>query len=146
MMTVVDAISQKVGYYLINNPQDPTEVASATGNAYSNLIGAVVTASAETRRQNTFKEFTTLNYTLKTPQILNPPVAFQVGKADYLADQDLPGVTALVQSFVTQYVIPTGVTTIIEWETTDNNRSNLNFGVFSSAFQLDYVTVTYASG
>jgi len=146
MMTVVDATSQKVGYYIINNPQNPVEVASATGNAYSNLIGTVVTESAETRRQNTFKEFTALNYTLKTPQILNPPVAYQVGKADYLTDQDLPGVTALIQSFVTQYAIPTGATTIIEWETTDNNRSNLNFGVFSSPVELDYVTVTYASG
>jgi hypothetical protein len=149
MMVVVDALSQKVGYYVISNPQDATEVAGATEKAYMNLVGVVVAASAEVRKQNVFKEFQGLNYTLKTPQQLNPNVAYHEGSADYLKDEDLPKVKTLIQSFASRFVYPTGTRTILLWETKDGTRSNLNFGVLSTnlgVVELHFITVTYATG
>ena len=149
MMVTVDALSQKVGYYVISNPQDATEVASATDKAYLNLVGAKVEASAEVRRQNVFKEFEALNYTLKTPQQLNPNVAFKEGSADYLKDEDLPTVQSLIQSFASQFAEPLGTKTILTWETTDSGKSILNFGVLSTnlgVVELHYISITYARG
>lgn len=149
MMTTVDAISQKVGFYVISNPQDATEVSSATDKAYVNLVGQQVQISDEVRKQNLFNEFAALNYTLKMPQQLNPDIAFQEGNASYLEDADLPTVQVLIDSFTTQFVEPIGTNTILWWETTDSGKTNLNFGVLSSNLgiaELHYITVTYATG
>jgi hypothetical protein len=140
MMTAVDAISQKVGFYVISNPQDPTEVSSATDKAYVNLVGQQVQIPDAIRKQNLFNEFAALNYTLKMPQQLNPDVAFQEGNASYLTDADFPAVKVLIDSFTTQFVW---------WETKSSGISNLNFGVLSSNLgitELHFITVTYTTG
>ncbi|MCJ7630874.1 UPF0182 family protein [Candidatus Bathyarchaeota archaeon] len=149
MMTTVDAISQKVGFYVISNPQNPTEVSSATDKAYVNLVGQQVEISAEVRKHNLFNEFAALNYTLKIPQQLNPNVAFKEGNASYLQDADFPAAQVLIDSFTTQFVEPLGTKTILWWETTDSGKTNLNFGILSSNLgivELHFITVTYATG
>lgn len=147
MMTAIDAISQKVGFYVISNPQDATEVSSATEKSYVNLVGAQVQVSAEVRKQDIFNEFKALNYTLKTPQQLNPNVAFQEGNSTYLQDSDFPATKTLIGSFLTQFVQPTGTKTVLLWETIVNNNSFLNFGVLSSnqgIVELHYIIIKYA--
>ncbi len=149
MMTAVEAISQKVGFYVISNPQNPTEVSSATDKAYVNLVGQQVQIPDEARKQNLFNEFVALNYTLKMPQELNPNVSFQEGNASYLEDADFPAAQVLIDSFTTQFVEPLGTKTVLWWETTDIDKTNLNFGVLSSYLgivELHFITVTYTTG
>jgi len=147
MMTVVNALTQKVGYYVISNPQDAAEVAGAAQKSYQNLVGQTVEVSAEARKQNVLKEFTTMNYTLRTPQELNPNVAYKEGNVTYLLDSDLPAVQALVSSFISQFVQPLGTSTVLTWETLESGSSNLNFGVLSNnqgVVELHSITITYA--
>ncbi len=149
MMVVVNALSQKVGYYVISNPQDGAEVAGSIEKAYMDLVGSTVSSPAEVRKANILDEFKALNYTLRTPQELNPNAAFVVGTVDYLTDADLPTVKALIDSFVENYVKPTGLRSVLSWETVDKNRRILNFGVLANeagVVYLYYIAVAYSSG
>jgi len=149
MMVVVNALSQKVGYYVISNPQDGTEVAGSIGKAYTDLVGATVSSPAEVRKANVLDEFKSLNYGLRTPQQLNPNAAFVVGSVDYLSDDDLTAVKALIDSFSESYVKPNGLQTVLSWETIDGGRRILNFGVLANeggVVYLYYIAVTYSSG
>ena len=149
MMVVVNALSQKVGYYVISNPQDATEVASSIEKAYTDLVGAMVSSPAETRKSNVFDEFKALNYGLRTPQQLNPNAAFVVGSADYLSDDGLTAVKALIGTFSEEYVKSSGLQTVLSWETFDGGHRVLNFGVLANqegVVYLYYITITYSSG
>ena len=147
MMTVVNALTQKVGFYVIFNPQDAVEVSTAAQKAYQNLVGQTVEVSAEARKQNVLNEFAAMNYTLRTPQELNPNVAFNEGEITYLLDSDFPAVQTLIDSFVSQFVQPLGTDTVLSWETLESGNSNLNFGVLSNkqgVVELHYIKITYA--
>ncbi|MCJ7769966.1 UPF0182 family protein, partial [Candidatus Bathyarchaeota archaeon] len=147
MMTVVNALTQKVGFYVIFNPQDATEVASAAQKAYQNLVGQTVEVSAGARKQNVLNEFAAMNYTLRTPQQLNPNVAYNEANITYLLDSDLPAVQTLINSFITRFVQPLGTSTILSWETLESGSSNLNFGVLSNnlgVVELHSIAITYA--
>jgi hypothetical protein len=147
MMTVVNALTQKVGFYVIFNPQDAVEVSTAAQKAYQNLVGQTVEVSAEARKQNVLNEFAAMNYTLRTPQELNPNVAFNEGEITYLLDSDFTAVQTLMNSFVSQFVQPLGTNTVLSWETLESGNSNLNFGVLSNkqgVVELHYIKITYA--
>ncbi|MEM2921788.1 MAG: UPF0182 family protein, partial [Candidatus Bathyarchaeia archaeon] len=146
MVVIVDAISQKVGHYVISNPQDANEVSSSIVKAYTSLVGTAVGTPAEVRKSNVLKEFEELNYVLKTPKQLNPNAAFLVGSVEYL-DGAFQDVKSLISSFVEQYLTPSGATSVLLWETVEGDRRALNFGILvneGGIIYLYYICVTYS--
>ncbi|MEM2094413.1 MAG: UPF0182 family protein [Candidatus Bathyarchaeia archaeon] len=146
MVVIVDAISQKVGHYVISNPQDANEVSSSIVKAYTSLVGTAVGTPAEVRKSNVLKEFEELNYVLKTPKQINPNAAFLVGSVEYL-DGAFQDVKSLISSFVEQYLTPSGATSVLLWETVEGDRRALNFGILvneGGIIYLYYICVTYS--
>jgi len=147
MMVVVDALTQRVGYYVISNPQDGYEVSTSIVKAYTNLVGAAVSSPAEVRKMNILNEFKALDYVLRTPQQLNPNAAFVVGSTEYISDDSLPNVKKLISSFIEQYVKPTGLRTVLSWETVEGERRTLSCGVLTNeggVVFLYYINITYS--
>jgi len=146
MMVVVDAMSQKVGYYVIINPQDPVEVGSSPNRAYLNLIGSTVVQTAEARRTNVLDEVMRRGYTIKTPQQLFPNVEFQEASINYLSDADLTAMNSTISTFISSWVTPYSLNTILEWDTIVTNVKYLNLGVLvniSGIVELHYITIAY---
>ncbi|MDQ1279468.1 MAG: uncharacterized protein QG670_730 [Thermoproteota archaeon] len=146
MMVVVDAMSQKIGYYIIINPQDPVEVSSSSNRAYLNLIGATVVQTAEARKTNILNEVIGRGYTIKTPQQLFPNVEFQEASINYLSDADLAVTNATISSFISKWVLPYSLSTILEWETIVSNVKYLNLGVLINIVgivELHYLAIAY---
>jgi hypothetical protein len=131
MMVVVDALSQKVGYYVISNPQDSVEVGSASERAYLNLIGSTVVQTAEARKQNVIDEFERRGYTVKTPTIFNPNVGYPFTETPigYHRDADWAANNSTISSFITTFNLDPQSNTIVIWETAPLNPQYLNLGV-----------------
>ncbi|MDQ1280101.1 MAG: hypothetical protein QG670_1363 [Thermoproteota archaeon] len=131
MIAVVDANSQKVGYYLITNPQNSAEVSSAPQRAYLNLIGSTVVQTAEARKQNVINEFARRGFVVKTPTILNPSVGFSFTQApiSYHNDFDWTATNSTISSFITTFSLTSQTTTIVMWETAPLDPQYLNLGV-----------------
>lgn len=146
MMVVVDAMSQKVDYYIINNPQDPVEVGSSSNNAYLNLIGSTIVPTAENRKTNVLNEIMRRGYTIKTPQQLYPNVEFQEASINYLSDAAWTATNSTISSFISTWVTPYSLNTILEWDTVISNVKYLNLGVLiniSGIVELHYITIAY---
>jgi hypothetical protein len=149
MMACVDALTQDVGYYVIENPQDAAEVRTGSEKAYLDLVGVTVELGAEERKNNVLETFEDLGYTLTTPQQINPNVAFVEGSISYLEEEDLPQTEALITAFVDTWAKPNNRSEILLWETLEADSRLLNFGVLvnnEGVIELRYITVTYTSG
>jgi hypothetical protein len=120
MVVTVDALSQKVGYNVITNPQDPSEVGSAASAAYSDLVGIQVELTAEIRRQAVIDEFDEKglenDYSVEIPEQINPDVEFAPENVTYLTDADWPQTQLKIASFIEKWVIPHGIKTIFRME------------------------------
>jgi hypothetical protein len=106
-----------------------------------------VSSPAEVRKTNILNEFKALDYVLRTPQQLNPNAAFVVGSTEYLSDDSLPKVKKLISSFIEQYVKPTGLRTVLSWETVEGERRTLSCGVLTNeggVVFLYYINITYS--
>jgi len=146
MIVVVDAMSQKAGYYVITDPGDAKEVGLASEKAYFNLVGATVELTAEARKTKVIDEFKRRGYTVRTPQQLNPDVAFQEKSISYLSDVDWAETNSTISSFISSWAEPYNVETILTWETTVSNVRYLNLGVLVSRagiVELHYITLAY---
>jgi hypothetical protein len=149
MITCIDALSQKVGYYVINNPQDAAEVEVGAEKAYLDLVGVELELTAEVRRSNVLDQVEDLGYALKTPQQITPDVAFLEGSVRYLDDADWPQTASLLTTFVDTWVEPNNLRVILLWETVDAGLRRLNLGVLvniQGVVEQHYITVAYASG
>lgn len=123
MVVTVNALSQKVGYYVITNPQDASEVGSAAGKAYSDLVGVQVELTAEIRRQRVIDEFDEKGrekgYSVEIPEQINPDVDFEPDYVTYLTDADWPQTQSKIVSFVDEWVTPNDVKTMFRRENRD---------------------------
>ena len=149
MVVTVDALSQRVGYYVIKDPTDASEVGSSPAKAYSNLIGLKIELTAEARRDKITNEFTQLGYTTKTPQQLNPNIAYQEGSSSYYKDEDWNNTRSLVSTFINTWAVPNKVNTILQWETTEGSVRYVNLGILISqngVVELHYIKIAYSSG
>jgi len=149
MMASINALSQAVGYYVIENPQDAAEVRTGSEKAYLDLVGIQVEVGAEERKNNVLEAFEDLGYTLTTPQQVNPNVAFLEGSVNYREELDRPQTEALITSYVDTWAKPNNLSVILLWETREAESSVLNFGVLvnnGGVIWLHYITVTYTSG
>ncbi len=146
MMACVDALSQKVGYYIIDNPQDASEVEVGSEMAYFDLAGLRVELGAEERKNSVLDKFEELNYTITIPQQLTPHVAFLEGSVSYLDEEDWPQTQSIITSFAETWAEPNN---LLMWETVEAGSRLLNFGVLVSSegvVELHYIAVTYTSG
>jgi hypothetical protein len=149
MMAVVDALTQDVGFYVIENPQDAAEVRTVSEKAYLDLVGLQVEVGAEERKKYVIETFEDLGYTLTTPQQINPNVAFVEGSVSYLDEDDRPQTEALITTFVDTWVKPNNMSEILLWETLEADANVLNLGVLTNnggIIELHYIIVTYTSG
>jgi hypothetical protein len=116
MVVTVDALSQKVGYYVITNPQDASEVGSAASEAYSDLVGVQVELTAEIRRQSVIDEFDAKGqekeFSVEIPERINPDVEFAPINSTYLTDADWPQTQSQIASFIDEWVTPYGIKTL----------------------------------
>jgi len=144
MIVAVDALSQKVGYYVITDPGNANEVGSSSQKAYFNAIGTTVELTAEARKKNVLDELKRQGYALKTPQQLNVPLAYQENSVSYFSDADWAAANSTISSFISVWVKPYSVDTIIVWDTIESNVKYLNLGVFIvSRLELHYITIAY---
>jgi hypothetical protein len=131
MVVTVNALTQKVGYHLIFNPQDPSEVGSAASEAYSNLVGVQVELTAEIRRQTVIDEFDEKGqergYSVEIPERINAPVEFEPDYVTYLTDADWPQTQSKIVSFIDEWVTPNDVKTIFRRE--NKEEGTIDFSV-----------------
>jgi hypothetical protein len=131
MVVTVNALTQKVGYHLIFNPQDPSEVGSAAGKAYSDLVGIQVELTAEIRRQTVIDEFDEKGqergYSVEIPERINPIVEFEPDYVTYLTDADWPQTQSKIVSFIDEWVTPNDVKTIFRME--NKEEGTIDFSV-----------------
>lgn len=149
MMACVNAISQKVGYYVISNPQDALEVGAASNRAYSDLVGVQLELTATARRNQILDKFSDLGYTLETPKKINANLEFLRGSTSYLVENNWAQTESLITSFIDNWVKPNNLNTILSWETKEANSILLNFGVLVSkegVVTLNYITIEYFKG
>jgi hypothetical protein len=129
MMVTVDAISQKVGYYVISNPQDPGEVGRAAENAYLNLVGQQIELTAEARKTKVLDELTRRGYDLRTPQELYPDASIQAAVVSYFTDEAWDETNSTLTTFLETWAAPYATTTILLRETTVGGLRYLEIGV-----------------
>ena len=149
MITVVDAFSQKVGYYVINDPGDAKEVGLSSERGYLNLIGAAVGLTTEARKTKILDEFMMRGYRVESPQ--NDPtslfLAFRNATVNYYSDADWAGVNSTLSSFISSWVAPYNMGTILMWEMVVSNVRYLNLGVLinrtGAYVELRYITIAY---
>ncbi len=149
MIVIVNAITQKAGYYVIVDPGDAQEVGLASEKAYLNLIGATVELTAETRKANLIDEVRRRGYTVETPQN-NPTslfLAFRNASVNYYSDLDWSSVNSTIGSFESSWITPYSVDTVLAWETVVSNVRYLNLGVLvnrtGTYVELRYITVAF---
>ncbi len=146
MIVTVDALSQKVGYYVITDPSNAIEVGSAAQKAYFNVTGATVELTAEVRKRNIIDEFVNQGYIVTIPDVLSPLVAIQNTSISYQSDADWDNAKSTILSFITTLVAPNNIDTVLMWETTISGLKYLNFGVFipkAGTPWLYYITIAY---
>ena len=146
MNVVVDAMSQKVGYYRITDPGDANEVGLASERAYFNLIGSTIELPAEARKAKVLDEFTLRGYAVKSPQELSPDVSYQENTTSYYIDADWAEVDVTMTDLLATWAEPYSVNTIVWWETEVSNVKYLYVGVLVSEggiVELHYLTVAY---
>jgi hypothetical protein len=149
MLACVNAFSQKVGYYVIIDPQDANEVGIGSEKAYLDLVGLQLELTAEARRNNLLNAFTDLNYTLITPQQISPDAWYKIGDASYLTDEAWSQTQSTIISFIDTQVKPYNLNTILMLETLEGGMRTLNFGVLRNEDGIVnwyYITIAYASG
>ena len=131
MMVTVDALSQKVGYYVITNPQDASEVGSAATASYSDLVGVQVELTAEIRRQTVIDEFDEKGqergYSVETPERINPDVERAPETVTYRTDADWPQTQSKIVSFIDEWVTPNNIKTIFRRE--NKEAGTIDFSV-----------------
>lgn len=148
MVVTIDAISGSLGYNVIDDPTQPSEVGSAAAKAYSNLVGAQTELPAEARKEKIINEFENLNYTIRRPQEIGAPIEFQVGSSTFYIDEDWNTTKSLILDFINNWVIPNDVETLLQWETIENGVKYVNIGVLINLhgyLELDYVKIAYTS-
>jgi hypothetical protein len=151
MLACIDAFSQKVGYYVIIDPQNPIEVGSGAEKAYLDLVGQQLELTAEARRTSILNLFTELNYTLRTLQISPEANTKEFTSVNYLTDDDWSQTQLAITSFIDTQVEPLNRSEILTWETIEAGFRKLNFGVLARVDPGDYIglyylEITYASG
>jgi hypothetical protein len=152
MIASVDALTQRVGYYVINNPQNAIEVGLGTANAYADLVGQQVELTAERRRQQILDTFEEMGY---TPIKTSEPVANydETTNLRYLNEADWETTRITLTSYSDTWVAPFNLTNVLYWETTDDNDNRfLHIGVllkglaFPDALGLYALQIQYQSG
>jgi hypothetical protein len=152
MIASVDALTQKVGYYVINNPQDQVEVGEGTARAYADLVGQQVELTAELRKQQVLDKFEEGGYTpIKTGA---PAANFdETTSLKYLNEEDWETTQLTLMSFIDMWVAPFNLTNVLYWETADENDNRfLHIGVlleglaFPDALGLYALRIQYQSG
>ncbi|MFH0749196.1 MAG: UPF0182 family protein [Candidatus Bathyarchaeota archaeon] len=144
MIVTVDALSQKVGYYIIVDSGNAKEVGLASEKAYFNLIGATVELPAEARKNNVLNEVEKQGYTLKTPQSRNIPLEYREYLVNYYSESDWATTNSTLSAFISTWVIPFNVDPVLTWETVVSNVKYLNLGVFIvDRLELHYITIAY---
>lgn len=149
MIVVVDADSQKVGYYAITDPGDPEEVGLASEKAYLNLIGATVELPVEARKKNVLDEFERRGYTVKTPQLLAPSAGYQEKSVSYYGIENWTETNSTISSFISSWVEPYSVDVILmgqPWGVDMPGVNFLNFGVLidkAGIDELHFITVAF---
>ena len=93
MLVLVDAETQELGYYVINDPRNPAEVQRAPLIAYNNIKGGVRIVNIETL----IKMFEDSGIEVLHPTQINPDVSFLEGRAV------LGNATKLIQSFIERW-------------------------------------------
>lgn len=129
MMVTVDALSQKLGYYVISNPQDPVEVGRAAEKAYLNLVGQQLELTAEARKTKVLDELTRRGYDLRTPQIISADASFQEAVVGYFTDEEWDETNSTITSFLQTWADPSTVDIILIQETTINGMRYLEISV-----------------
>jgi hypothetical protein len=145
MIVVVDAMSQKIGYYVITNPQNSQEVGSAPERAYLNLVGSEQTT--EVRKENVINEFKRRGYTVKIPTQLNLPVEYQEASINYHSIADWAEVNSTISSFVTTWVAPSNTDTILMREPVVSDVKYLDLGIpinNAGIIEFHYIRVDYS--
>ena len=150
MIASVDALTQRVGYYVITNPQDAIEVGEGTANAYADLVGQQVQLTAERRRQQVLDIFEDSGYTpIKTSE---PAANFdETTSLSYLTEEAWETTQTTLTSFINTWVAPFNLTNVLYWETTDDDNRFLHIGVlldglaFPDALGLYALKIQYQS-
>ena len=123
MVVTVDALSQKVGYYVITDPQDASEVGYAASGAYSDLVGVQIEQTAEIRRQTVINEFDEKGqekgYSVEIPVVITPHAELQPENVTYITDADWPQTQSKIGSFIDEWVTPNDVKTMFRRENRD---------------------------
>lgn len=152
MISAVDALTQRVGFYVIDNPQDAIEVGEGTARAFADLVGQQVELTAELRKQQVLDTFTDLGY---SPINTGEPAANfdETTNLKYLNEEDWEQTQTTLASYIDTWVAPFNLTHVLYWETadTDDNRF-LHIGVlleglaFPDALGLYALRIQYQSG
>ncbi len=141
MMVTVDALSQKVGYYVITNPQDASEVGFSATAAYSDLVGVQIEQTAEIRRQlviDTFDEKgQERSFSVEVPALINPDVEFEPETVTYLSDTDWPQTQSRIVSFIDEWVTPNNLKTIFRRE--NKAEGTIDFSVLINESGVVYL-------
>jgi hypothetical protein len=145
MIVTVDALSQKVGFYLIDDPGNAVEVGSASKRAYLDLIGVTIELTAEARKKNVTDEIAVRRgFTIDEPDEINVPLIFEEGSASYYNEADWAIVNSTISSLISDWAVPNSIDTILIWETAESNVKYLNLGVYIiSRQELRYITIAY---
>ncbi len=112
MIVVVDAQTQKLGFYVINNPQNQSEVGSAASIAFANLGTGFIAKTLQERIQNVTTYTATLGYTVAYPQSNNPNVSYPRGNFTYTDTTQWNTTQTNIKSFLDSYALPQGVTIV----------------------------------
>ena len=151
MITAVDASTQRVGFYLITNPQDAIEVGEGTARAYADLVGQQVQLTAERRRQQVLDTVENLGYTpIKTGE---PAANFdETTSLRYLNEEEWETTQTTLTSYINTWVAPFNLTNVLYWETADDDDNKfLHIGVlldglaFPDALGLYALRIQYQS-
>ncbi len=152
MIASVDALTQRVGFYVINNPQDAIEVGEGTARAFADLVGQQVELTAELRKQQVLDTFEDLGYTpIKTSE---PAANFEVTtNLKYVSEEEWESTQTALTAYIDTWVAPFNLTNVLYWETIDNEDNRfLHIGVlleglaFPDALGLYALRIQYQSG
>jgi len=138
MVTVINAVDQTAGYYVIQNPRNPFEIEQATAYAFQNLgVGLPEEKDLEQRKRDLIRLFEDRGLTLAIPTALNPDVSYREGEAAYISVVQWNASVHLAETFIERWCV--GVDKVLTW--TDDTR--INFGVLinvKGVVELHYIT------
>lgn len=152
MISSVDALTQRVGFYVINNPQDAVEVGEGTARAFADLVGQQVELTAELRKQQVLDTFEDLGYTpIKTGE---PAANFDVTtNLRYVSEEDWESTQTAITAYIDTWVAPFNLTNVLYWDTIDDKDNRfLHIGVlleglaFPDALGLYALRIQYQTG